>query len=370
MVHLSVVVTDLPLRVLCGQLLVGGFSGHALTASFAKALADGERAGAILFKRNLTGDLVATARLNAALRDASRSDLPPLLAVDQEGGRVARIGAPALVLPPMRTLGATGDAAFIGRVAEAQAVELAALGFSMNFAPILDVHTRADNPVIGDRAFASDPDTVARLGVAYAEGLARGGVMACGKHFPGHGDTNKDSHLDLPLVDHDRARLDAVEIVPFRAAARAGIAALMTAHVLFPALDPGVPATLSRAVCTDLRREIGFEGVLISDDLEMKAVADTVGVEASAVRAIDAGCDLLLVCTDEELQARAHEALVRHAERDAAFRARCVEAATRVLKMRRAVCPSPVTDRAALLQIVGGQRSQAIAAEIAARTAS
>ncbi len=359
----------LPLPVLCGQLLVGGFEGHTLTASFAEALGKGERGGAVLFRRNLTPDIHATARLNASIRDACRADLPPLIAVDQEGGRVARLGSPLLVLPPMREIGRTGDPLFVARVAEAQATELAALGFTMNFAPVLDVHTRAENPIIGDRAFASTPEAVALLGVAYAEGLARGGVLACGKHFPGHGDTTTDSHFDLPVVAHDRARLEAVELPPFRAAASAGIAALMTAHVLFPALDPAVPATLSRAVCTHLRREIGFRGVLISDDLEMKAVADRFGIEETAVRSIDAGCDLILVCRDEALQARAHAALVDRAARDGAFRARCVEAADRVLGMRRAAPPRPILDSAALVQHVGGPRSRALSEELAHRGA-
>ena len=351
--------------MLCGQLVVGGFAGQKLPASFEKKLAAGERAGVVLFKRNIGADPNAIAALNAHIRDVAGPSLPPLIAVDQEGGRVARIGRPALTLPPMRTLASLGDPAFVARVAEAQATELAALGFTMNFAPVLDVNTRAENPIIGDRAFGIDADTVTRFGVAYAKGLAKGGVLACGKHFPGHGDTSKDSHLDLPVVDHDRARLEAVDIPPFRAAAEAGIAALMTAHVLYPALDPEVPATLSRAVCTELRRQIGFDGVLVSDDLEMKAVADRFGVAESAVRAIDAGCDLLLVCEDEALQARAHEALVHRAERDSAFLARCREACGRVLRMRRGTIPRPVLDPAALAQIVGGARSQAIAAEIA-----
>jgi beta-N-acetylhexosaminidase len=362
---------DLPLARLCGQLIVGGFGGPPPPASFLRAVHAGERGGAILFKRNLTADLAQTAELNFELSRAAPSELPLLLAVDQEGGRVARLGPPALRLPPMRAIGrAIGDPtdrALATRAAARQGAELAALGFTTGFAPVLDVDTRADNPIIGDRAFSSDPAEVAALGIAWARGLADAGVLACGKHFPGHGDTTADSHLELPVVAHDRARLDAVELAPFAAAARAGVPMFMTAHVVYPALDPSSPATLSRAVCTDLRRELGFDGVLVSDDLEMKAISAHLGIEEAAVRAIDAGCDALLVCSDEALQARAHEALVTRAARDGAFRARCEEAAGRFLAARRRAPPRPTTRAAELARVF--EASRAVAEELAARGA-
>lgn len=334
-----------------------------MPASFARALAAGERGGAILFKRNLREPL-DVAGLNARLRDFAAKEAPPLLAVDQEGGRVARLGAPLLVLPPMKKLAELGDVTLVEDAARAQAEELAALGFTMNFAPVLDVSSCATNPVIGDRAFGDEPRAVETFGLAFARGLAAGGVLACGKHFPGHGDTTKDSHFDLPVVTAPRARLEAVELPPFRAAAKMGIDAFMTAHVVYPALDADVPATLSRAICTDLARtEMGFEGWLVSDDLEMKAIADRIGIEEAAVRSIDAGCDALLVCRDEELQARAHEALVRRAEADAAFRARCEDAAARGLKMRRRVVPKPVRSMDAL--VAAGARARDVAARLA-----
>jgi beta-N-acetylhexosaminidase len=355
---------DLSLSALCGQLLVGGFAGTRASETFVAALRRGERGGAILFKRNLGGDFGGTAALNAELAAAAPVELPPLLAIDQEGGRVARLGPPSLRVPPMRTMARIGDAALCERVAERQGAELAALGFTMDFAPVLDVDTCATNPIIGDRSFAKEPARVAELGIAWARGLEKGGVLACGKHFPGHGDTTTDSHLELPVVEQPRARLDAVEIPPFAAAARANVAALMTAHVVFPALDPDAPATLSRAVCTDLRRQIGFSGVLVSDDLEMKAISARTGIEDAAVRAIAAGCDALLVCSDETLQDRAHAALVRRAEADESFRARCAEAAGRFLAARRRLPPRPCVDRAALASVF--EASRAVASELGA----
>ena len=357
------------LAVTCGQLIVGGFHGTTLPSSYARALEKGERGGAILFRRNLPSSLEDLARLNAAIVAASRSDLPPVIGVDQEGGRVARIGAPALRVPPMQTLATLGDEAFAGRVATCVARELVTLGFTTCFAPVLDVHSHPENPVIGDRSFGTDAALVARYGVAFVAGLQKAGIFACGKHFPGHGDTHVDSHFDLPVIGHERARLDAVELAPFRAAAVAGIESMMTAHVVVSKIDPEVPATLSRAICTELLRgELGFRGVLICDDLEMKAVADRFPIEESAVRAITAGCDLLLVCSDEDLQTRAHEALVRRAEKDAVFRARCEEAFARSLALRRRFPPRPSPSSVA--SVIGGEASLAMARELASKCAT
>jgi beta-N-acetylhexosaminidase len=343
---------DLPLAKVCGQLLLGGFHGTELPPSYANALRAGERGGAVLFKRNITDDVRDVARLNAEIANAAGQELPPLIGVDQEGGRVARLGEPVLALPPMRALGRAGDMDLVRRAARTLGNQLAALGFTMDFAPVLDVNTRADNPVIGDRAFGSDARVVMRAGVAFIRGLQGGGLLACGKHFPGHGDTSLDSHLELPVVTHDRTRLEQVEFLPFRAASGAGVAALMTAHVVYESLEKGVPATMSRAVCASLlRAEIGFEGVLVSDDLEMKAVSARYSIEEAAVDAVWAGCDALLICSDEALQSRAHEALVKQAEKEPRFRTRCVEAAERGLRVRRLVRPLPLPPDSALAAV-------------------
>ena len=229
-----------------------------------------------------------TRELHAASGEA------PLVGVDQEGGRVARLRAPLLDVPPMRTIASWGDVELAERIARTMGTELAALGFTIDFAPVLDVNTCAQNPVIGDRAFGEDPETCSRFGVAWIRGLQSAGLLACGKHFPGHGDTSTDSHLDLPVVAQPRDRLERVELAPFRAAAAAGVASMMTAHVVYDALDGKLPATLSRRVCTELREHIDYRGMLISDDLEMQAIADRWSIEEGAVLAIGAGCDALL----------------------------------------------------------------------------
>jgi beta-N-acetylhexosaminidase len=354
-----------------GQLLWVGFDGLEPPPALLARIAAGELGGVILFRRNVESP-AQVAALCARLHAAAPADAPLLLAVDQEGGRVQRLRAPATEWPPMLRLGeraarSPAAAAAAERLAEsvgrALGLEVAAAGFDVDFAPVLDVHTNPENPVIGDRAFATTPALVARLGGAFARGLAAAGVIACGKHFPGHGDTSNDSHLELPRVDHDLARLRAVELAPFRALPELPL--LMTAHVVFAAVDAEVPATLSRAVLHDmLRGELGYRGAIVSDDLEMKAIADHFGVEDAAVRAVAAGCDLLLVCHTEARQLGAHAALVCAAERDATLRARVADAAARVAALkaahaaRRAARPS--------LDVLGCAAHRALAAEMGA----
>ncbi len=349
------------MAALCGQILVVGVAGVTLAPDEASALSRGERGGVVLFRRNVGRDAAGCAEV-AELTQAVRGARPDaLIAIDQEGGRVVRIGPPAFGLPPMRKIGELDDVAFTERLAVAQARELSALGITMSFAPVADIHTRADNPIIGDRAFAESPEKVATFARAWARGLARGGVLSCAKHFPGHGDTTVDSHLALPRVERDAAGLEAVEIAAFRSLAR-DVDAMMSAHVVYPALDER-PATLSRTICTDLlRTKLGFDGVLFCDDLEMKAIQLPVG--EAAVLAVGAGCDAILVCSRADLAEEAYVALVHECEKSEAFRVRIAEAHERVMKMRHRF-PSIAVAPAALAGIFAA--STAIAGELAAR---
>ena len=359
--------TAMSLASTCGQLVIGGFPGATLPAGYARALAERRRGGVILFKPNVEGGPTAVASLAREVHAAAPE--VPLVGIDQEGGRVARLRAPWLEVPPMRTVASWGDEAFAERIARGVGAELAALGITIDFAPVLDVNTCPENPVIGDRAFGSEPETCAKFGVAWIRGLQSAGLLACGKHFPGHGDTSKDSHVDLPIVAQPRDRLDRVELVPFRAAAAAGVATLMTAHVVYKALDPDRPATLSPAVCTKLRQEIGFRGLLISDDLEMSAIAARMSVEDAAVQAVAAGCDALLICWSDDKQERAVEALVREADASPAFRARCEDACARGLEVRRRSTARPL-DGEGLAGAIGGAESRALASEMQRRMAT
>lgn len=340
------------IRKNAGRVLIVGFPGRALPPEIAALAREGALGGVILFKRNL-GTIEETAAVIDAIHDSYPSGVAPLVSIDQEGGRVARLGAPVVKLPPMRALGERDDAELTRRAARVLGAQLLALGIGVDFAPVLDVDTNPANPVIGDRSFGRDPETVIRHALAFSEGLQQAGVIPCGKHFPGHGDTDLDSHLALPRVAHDRSRLERVELAPFRAA-RGKLPTIMTAHVVFDAIDPSVPATLSRAVIEGvLRGELGYDGVIVSDDLEMKAVADRWGVADSAVRAIEAGCDALLVCATTERVLEAHDALVARARHDPTFAARLADAAARVDALPRA--PRPARDVAQRIADAGGE---------------
>ena len=290
------------------RLFVAGFPGTRVPERVAGLIRQG-LGGVILFKRNLP-DLESSLALVEELF-ALAAGQPLVISVDQEGGRVQRLGPPVIQLPSMGALGRLGDAAFCHELGLQLGAELASLGFHHNLAPVLDVDSNPDNPVIGDRAFAPEPKEVLRLGLAMAAGLRAGGVANCIKHFPGHGDTDSDSHHALPLLRHGRARLEAVELAPFRAALAAGPPpdAVLTAHVVVEALDASRPASLSPACYDLLRRDMGYEGLVLTDDLEMAAVAESPGVVQAACQALEAGADGALICHRPELVEQAVEAL-------------------------------------------------------------
>jgi beta-N-acetylhexosaminidase len=349
-----------------GQLLIGSLAGPTITPEVRSLAREFSLGGVTLFSRNIEAP-EQVAELSIDLQTLA-SDLPLWVGVDQEGGRVARLRTPFTEWPPMAVLGRSGSVDLASRFAAALAVEMRAVGVTLDYAPVLDIHTNPKNPVIGDRALADDADLVARLGAAIVRGLQDNGVAACGKHFPGHGDTSVDSHLDLPLVEHPPDRIRRVECVPFRAAIRADVAFIMTAHVLVPALDEERPATLSpRIVQAVLRDELGYRGVILSDDLEMKAIAQSYEVPEAAVQAVMAGCDGLLVCSgDADVQAATLEALVHAVEDGRIAYKRIEDALTRLRRAKERFLAAPVgTGRAPRLQqVLGCDAHQRIAEEM------
>jgi beta-N-acetylhexosaminidase len=312
-----------------GELLIVGFEGKTAPPDLLERIAGGRLGGVVLFARNLGApdEIVALTR---ALHEAAPADGPPLLvSLDQEGGRVQRIKQPLTVWPPMARVAAVGDAAYTEAVGRAMGLEIGALGFNVDWAPVLDVHTNPQNPIIGDRAFGSEPRAAAAQALAFWRGLESAGVRGCGKHFPGHGDTATDSHLELPRVDGDEERLRAVELVPFAEAARAGVPMMMTAHVVYRAIDDA-PATMSwRWLHEILRQQLAFSGVVVSDDLDMKAVAERWPTGEVVQRSLAAGCDVFLACRDARVQAEAELALD-----DSALQARRDESAARMRTLR------------------------------------
>ncbi|MEU7982541.1 glycoside hydrolase family 3 protein [Micromonospora sp. NPDC049081] len=289
---------------LAATVLQPGFVGTTPPDWVCRWLADGLGA-VVLFARNVV-DPEQVAALTATLR-AERPDV--LVAIDEEAGDVTRIeSGRGSSRPGNLALGAVDDPALTEEVARDLGVELADLGITLNYAPDADVNINPANPVIGVRSFGADPQLVARHTAAWVRGLQSAAVAACAKHFPGHGDTRVDSHHDLPRIAASRARLDAGELVPFRAAVAAGVQAVMTGHLLVPALDPDLPATLSPRILGDLlREELGFSGVVVTDAVEMRAVADRYGFAGTAVRALAAGADA--ICVGGE---RADEATARY----------------------------------------------------------
>ena len=299
-------------------------------------------------------------------------EMPGWVGIDQEGGRVARLRSPFTEWPPMAVLGRSDDPALARRFAAALGAELAAVGISLDYAPVLDIHTNPKNPVIGDRALGEKPETVAKLGRVIIEELQNAGVAACGKHFPGHGDTATDSHVELPIVEHAPDRLRAIEFVPFRAAISAGVAFIMTAHVRVTSIDEDRPATLSRRIVHDiLREELGFPGVIVSDDLEMKAIAGSCTPGEAAVSAIAAGCDVLLMCgsgkaVDINLQVEAVEALIHAVEDDRLPLTRVEDALERNRRAKERFRREWRPPTAAQLKtVVGSEQHRAIADEMA-----
>jgi beta-N-acetylhexosaminidase len=298
-----------------GQLVMLGFDGLQVPPELRSLAREFDIGGLVLFKRNVESpDQVAALAFECArLCEAA----PAWVAVDQEGGRVARLRRPFTEWPPMAALGRSRDEALAARFAQAMARELASVGITFDFAPVLDVLTNPSNPAIGDRAIGEDAELVARLGAAIIDAIQGEGLAACGKHFPGHGDASVDSHHELPVLDLPPDRFEAVDWVPFRAAIARSVAAVMVAHVLVPAFDQQEPASLSRAVVTGLLREhLRFDNLILTDDLSMKGCSAGRALPAATVMAIAAGHDAALLCEpNHDEQAAALEALV-HAFED------------------------------------------------------
>jgi beta-N-acetylhexosaminidase len=359
----------LSLRRQIGRLLIAGFDGPQVPVELKALTREFGLGGVILFARNIEEpEQVAELSFEAA---RIVPDFPLWVSVDQEGGRVARLKAPFTQWPAAATLGRSGDIALAERFARALAAELRAVGITLDYAPVLDVLTNPKNPVIGDRSISEKAVDAARLGAAIVRTLQAEGIAACGKHFPGHGDTQVDSHLELPIVEHPVERMRQVEFLPFKAAIDAGVATVMTAHVLAPALDEKRPATLSHRVVTGLLRgELGFEGVILSDDLEMKAIAGEYAVPAAAVLAVEAGCDGVLICSgDHQTQAAALEALVHAVETGALTEKRVEDALNRQRRAKERFLASPVAQRPltsrALRERLGRDEHRAIADDMA-----
>lgn len=323
-----------------GQMLVLGWGAaddgdSTVVNSHAREIVqESQVGGVVLLGRNVADDLRITARTLNELQ--AMSEEPLFIISDQEGGMVARFIDNVTLFASNMALGAAGDPELAYKAAVATAEELMAIGVNYNFAPTVDVNNNADNPIIGTRSYGESPDRVAEFAVRTIRGYQDSGLIACTKHFPGHGDTAVDSHLALPTVPYERHRLDEIELKPFRATIAAGLSTIMTTHIMFPAFDTQRPATLSKNVITGLlRNEMGFKGVVVTDCMEMKAIADNFGTPEACVMAIEAGVDLVLVCHTRATQQAAREAILQAVESGRIPESRIDESVSRIRALKQ-----------------------------------
>ena len=349
-----------------GQLLFGSLPAIAVTPEMRSLAREFQLGGLVLFNRNIEAAM-QVAELSSDVQ-ALTPQLPLWISIDQEGGRVARLGKTFTKWPPMNVLGRCGDVQLASKFAVALAAELRVVGVTLNFSPVLDIYTNPKNSVIGDRALGADASTVAKLGAAIIRGFQDSGIAACGKHFPGHGDTVDDSHIKLPVIEHNLERLRRVEMLPFYAAVEAGVAFIMTAHLLIPSIDDKNAATFSKRIVEEmLRKELKFSGVILGDDLEMKAVSATQTVSDAAVQAVIAGCDGILICSGEiETQVAALEALLYAVEDGRISRSRIEDALKRQRNAKeKFLAEPPAKHHLGQSQIIGCDQHKRIADEMA-----
>ena len=345
-----------------GQLFIFGFDGTRPNRSITDLIKRKHLGGIILFERNLKTPL-QIAQLTAALQSFS-PHLPLLVSIDQEGGRVSRLPKEFSHFPSAAAIGRLGSVDLVYRMAHCTAKELRAVGINMNMAPVLDVLTYPANPIIGDRAFGETPDLVSAMGLAAIAGLQDNHVVACGKHFPGHGDTNADSHKELPCVNHSIERFHEVELRPFCHAIKNELTTIMTAHVLYPAIDKNHLATLSKKIVTNLlREELEFHGVVVTDDLTMKAI--TLEPGEAAVRALEAGVDLILIGQGSDRCQAAMTAVHAAVKQKRISEQRLDQSFLRILHLKkRFLLPFKPTDLKAVKDTVGQPSHQQLLKEV------
>ncbi len=322
-----------------GQLLIGGFEGTEIGDQATRLVQEYQVGGLILYGRNIAGagQLVT---LTNGLKALNGDGIPLFLSIDQEGGGVDRMPPEVRRTPGAYCVGQTGSVPAAQSYGDVLAAECAAFGLNLDFAPVLDVWSNPGNTVIGQRAFSADARTVAGLGPAAARRMMDQGVIPAVKHFPGHGDTAVDSHVGLPVVDKSPEELEETELIPFRAAIQSAgtdgqVPAVMVAHILLTQLDPERPASLSPAVVTGLlREELGFAGAVLTDDLTMGAVTQSYGLGEAAVLAVEAGCDILLVCHGQDSVPAVRTALLEAAASGRITAERLDESVYRILRLK------------------------------------
>lgn len=290
---------ELTIEEKIGQLLLVGMDGTAVNSQTRELINTYHVGGFIFYKDNIQNSEQALSLFNQLHKDNAKAKVPLFLSIDEEGGRVTRMPNEFLRVPSAMKIANTGIVDAATEFGVSIGVKLNAFGINMDFAPVLDINSNPDNPVIGDRSFGHEAELVSNMGVAMMKGIREQGVIPVVKHFPGHGDTSVDSHLGLPIVEHDIDRLRKLELQPFKAAISEGADVVMMGHILLPQLDPAYPASFSQMIIQDLlRKELGFEGVVMTDDMTMGAITENYSMEEAAVQFIQAGGNIVLVGHD------------------------------------------------------------------------
>ncbi|OGQ16625.1 MAG: hypothetical protein A3B70_07755 [Deltaproteobacteria bacterium RIFCSPHIGHO2_02_FULL_40_11] len=348
-----------------GQMFIVGFQGTTVTDDLKKLIQDYYIGGVILFRPNLESPQ-KIAELTNEIQSLSKT--PLFVSIDQEPGQIKRLQEPFTYFCSPTELARTGSPKISFDVGYAMAREMRAVGINYDFAPVVDVNTNPQNPIIGKRAFGSDPEEVAKIATAFARGLQRGGVIACAKHFPGHGDTQKDSHKELPYVKETVEQLKSREWIPFSQCIKGGIETVMTAHIMNENIDPEFPATLSKKTLDYLRGELRFSKAIVTDDLEMKAIIDNYSIEDACMKAVGAGCDFLLICQTLVNQVKGIETILRAVLDLKIPVTRIEESSERITKIRnRYLVPFVPVDPSKIEEVVACEEHKQLAGQFKPR---
>lgn len=290
------IISGMTLEQKVGQMILAGIEGTSIDQATRRMISEQHIGGVILYKNNFS-DLSGSVKLVNALKKANKGNPAPLfVSVDQEGGKVSRLPKDFVLMPDASKVGCSRDPDIAEQMGALLAQELRIMGLNVNFAPVLDINSNPNNPIIGNRSFGNNAELVTKMGLAVIKGMSSGGMVSVVKHFPGHGDTSVDSHLDLPIVRKTIEQLEAMEWIPFRTAIDEKADAIMVAHILFPLIDPDAPASLSKVIIGEqLRGKLGYDGVVITDDMTMGAIAKNYGIAEASVRSVQAGSDILLI---------------------------------------------------------------------------
>lgn len=328
-------VKNMTLEEKIGQMVIVGLDGYKMDENTRTMIEDNRVGGFILFGENVESSDQLLALVNSLKSTNSKNNIPLFISVDQEGGRVNRMPKEIKNIPASKTIGEVNNSEFSYKIGSILSEEMKAFGFNMDFAPVLDINSNPKNSVIGDRSFGANAEVVSKLGIQTMKGIQEGGVIPVIKHFPGHGDTSVDSHIGLPSVENDMNRLKSFELVPFNDAIKNGADVVMVAHILLNKIDSQNPASLSKTIITDLLREqLNFNGVVITDDMTMGAIVKNYNISDAAIKSVNAGSDIVLVCHGHDNEVAVINALKKAVDDGTILEERVNESVYRILKLK------------------------------------